>query len=463
MTHTFFALGPDRKRAAQGSSLTLKLAAWTTRERRRVAFHVTLALSLSMPLGASAATVPDCPSAIDVSEALRAGDYAQLDRPIPACVGPVDAAILRAMRAAARLDTAAALAEIGRYRDSGDVDPSRLLLAAEIEADAAFLAGDYRRAATAATEQARLNALRGLDDRARSAAQTAALAGPLARAPRQRKLGGRALPTRTDTDAAGLTRVAVGAGSRSEAMVLDTGANLSVLSASTARRLGARLLAGAAAVGSSTKAAVATRVAIVPRLTIGGVIFANVVFLVLDDAQLNFPGGYRIDGIVGLPVFRQAGGMWLSRRGMLMLVPPRSDAAASTALWASGSTLVVAAKVTNRPVSLHLDTGANRTVFNARFAQRYPALARSEATRKVRRGGAGGTEDRTVSILPRVELQLGQWATTLADVELDRDVATAKDARLGVLGQDVLARADWWGLDFRTMGFLIAADTRPPG
>lgn len=295
MTHTFFALGPDRKRAAQGSSLTLKLAAWTTRERRRVAFHVTLALSLSMPLGASAATVPDCPSAIDVSEALRAGDYAQLDRPIPACVGPVDAAILRAMRAAARLDTAAALAEIGRYRDSGDVDPSRLLLAAEIEADAAFLAGDYRRAATAATEQARLNALRGLDDRARSAAQTAALAGPLARAPRQRKLGGRALPTRTDTDAAGLTRVAVGAGSRSEAMVLDTGANLSVLSASTARRLGARLLAGAAAVGSSTKAAVATRVAIVPRLTIGGVIFANVVFLVLDDAQLNFPGGYLAD------------------------------------------------------------------------------------------------------------------------------------------------------------------------
>ncbi len=90
--------------------------------------------------------------------------------------------------------------------------------------------------------------------------------------------------------------------------LLDTGANLSVVSKSFAERLGLKIFPGVARTqGGLTGIENPLRVSMLPTLQIGGATLHNVVVLVLDDANLNISLGkqaYQISGIIGFPVFQ---------------------------------------------------------------------------------------------------------------------------------------------------------------
>ncbi|MES3045594.1 retropepsin-like aspartic protease [Sphingomonas faeni] len=113
----------------------------------------------------------------------------------------------------------------------------------------------------------------------------------------------------TMRDKAGLVRAAVVISGLTQNAILDTGANLSVMSASAAKRLGLRIRDGAGRIASPSSGQIVTRVAVADRLVIAGVELAHVASLVMDDAQLSFPivGGYQIDAIAGFSVFRAVG------------------------------------------------------------------------------------------------------------------------------------------------------------
>src|SRR5207237_3830724 len=85
--------------------------------------------------------------------------------------------------------------------------------------------------------------------------------------------------------------------------VFDTGANISTVSASTAQKLGLRIIEADIAVGSSTDIKVKSKLGVAPEIKVGQVTLKNVVFLVLEDKALTFPQiNYQINGIVGFPV-----------------------------------------------------------------------------------------------------------------------------------------------------------------
>jgi predicted aspartyl protease len=86
--------------------------------------------------------------------------------------------------------------------------------------------------------------------------------------------------------------------------LLDTGANLSVVSKSFAERLGLKFLSGVAQTQAGlTGIENPLRVALLPTLQMGGATLRNVVVMVLEDANLNINLGkqpYQINGIIGI-------------------------------------------------------------------------------------------------------------------------------------------------------------------
>ncbi|MFK2879055.1 retropepsin-like aspartic protease family protein [Rhodanobacter hydrolyticus] len=371
-------------------------------------------------------------------------------------IEPPLALLARARVAAARLDGRRSAQLVEQFLATGEAsDPRQRAIAWEIAADAAFADGDYARAAKAAQQlQAALVASRADAAEQAGAAQTAAMAVQLAALPMQQKVAYQPKAEPVRRDKVGLPRATASIDGRVQEVVLDTGANLSVLSLSTARRLGLHLQQGGASVGSSSRDAVAVRLGLADTLSFAGLTLHDVPFLVLDDAQLAMPvpGGYRIDAILGFPVLRALQRFRITAAGRLEpSLSTANPAAAETGnLLMVGNDMYVQANVGGASsIAMHLDSGAASSALSAGFARRHAALLKGLPSRRAHVAGAGGAVERRTTIWPAVQVSVGDRATTLArmDVELAGDADTAPN----VLGEDVLGAFEWWSVDFGRM------------
>ena len=405
----------------------------------------------ALPAWAASATPADA-RAHDLLQVAADGDIPALRAALPTLAPPWQG-LAQARLAAARLDEAQAIALAEEYLRSAGTGCEAALAQAVI-ADAAFAAGRYQRAAEAGN--ARLALLRDCAsdaDEIEGAVALASLAGQLADAPSQRLTAAAAGPTPFARDKVGLPRAQATINGHAQEAVLDTGANLSVVSATTAERLGLRDL-GQARVGSSSRTSVATRVAIADHVALGGFTLEHVVFLVLDDAQLEMPvpGGYRIDAIIGLPVFRAIGKVRFGKDGVLGLGGGQADASVAGNLSLVGSDLYVEATVDGIVVPMHLDSGGSASSLSARFAAAHPQIVVGLPRSRQRLAGAGGATERDIAQWRDVEVSVGGRSHVLPDLAVTlRDSDDVRVRNQGVLGGDVLNAFDSWTLDFRSM------------
>lgn len=420
--------------------------------------------ALAAPAASAARSAPrgDAAAAID---AAAAGDLGAIEAALAAARDPASRALLRAQHAALLLDDAGGRRALADPALRTDRDPRRRAIAQSIRADLAFARGDYADAAAAIRAWQALPAAAHHGDEAGTMAQTLAIAAALADVPAQQRRDGAGTRIATHRDAAGLVRGSVAVNGVASDAVLDTGANLSVVSASEAVRLNIRLLDGKVSVGTPTAARVPTRLGVADRLTIAGVTLANVVFLVMDDDQLRFPlpGGYRIDAIIGFPVLRALGRIRFDRDGGFAAgnaaAEPADDIEARRAarLTGAGSDLYVEARFGTASAVLHLDTGATHTSLSSRFAAAHrPLLAGLDATTQ-RSSAAGGTvRVRDALEWKSVPLGIAGRALTLDRIAVAAPAPGASlDDKMGVLGQDVLRAFDHFTLDFDTMRFAL--------
>lgn len=266
-------------------------------------------------------------------------------------------------------------------------------------------------------------------------------------------------------DKAGLSRVPVRIDGYTEDAVLDTGANFSTISASAAKRAGIRMLSRAASVASSTEQAVATRLGIARRLRVGHALLANVVFIVLPDSALTFANGaYKIDAIVGLPVFMALGRIGFVTSGArstfvygrLPAGPAGADRSTYPNLLLSGLQPLLLVHVPGAGPALRMvvDTGANATLFSHNAVTDAPALLTHADGHVLRLRGAGGAEtDRQALRLPTVTLIIGGTGFKLHDVSVTSRAEAGSD---GAIGQDVFRQGSRLTLDFYAMRLTIA-------
>ena len=430
--------------------------------------------SLPQPVRAQSAAPPPAASPARVADpvdslldAAARGETAPLEQALadPA-TGPALRTLLRAQLAATRLDPAAGRDPALRRLATGG-DPVLKRGALRVITGSAFAHGDYAEAARAGRLLAEAQAAAGAAEDAAATERVWRLAAVLVRHGRPGVEGAvRAGTVPARRDRVGLTRLDFRVNGQVQEAVFDTGANLSVLSASTARRLGVTVEQGETAIGNGVQGTVPTRIGVAARVEIAGTVLTNVPFLVLDDASLDFPqvpGGYSIPAILGIPEMRALGRLRMEQAGRLVVLPPAADGEAGPAnLHAGGNNLFADVSVDGRLVPLHLDTGADRTHLTALYAAAEPARLQALRTSQANFSSAGGTRVRRFATWPNAPLAVGGRSLTLPELTIELPGSGPDPDDNGTLGSDVLRRFESYTLDFRAMRLSFGAPVVAP-
>ena len=239
----------------------------------------------------------------------------------------------------------------------------------------------------------------------------------------------------------------------------DTGADVSVMSESEAKRFGLRVLAVPIRLGGLTGAQTDSRVAVAEELSIGSIQLRHVTFLVLPDDQPPFnqsrPGE---GGLVGIPVLlalqrfawgpdsRFAVSSKASNQGV-----PHAD------LCFDGHHPVVRIQFENRSLTFTLDTGATNTDLYPPFAAAFPGFIRAaNKTDSYKMEGVGGARNMEAAILSAVHFDIGTFPVVLSSSGVLLTPTTENSKFFyGNLGIDLLQQAHTRTFDFKAMTLTL--------
>jgi len=230
---------------------------------------------------------------------------------------------------------------------------------------------------------------------------------------------------------------------------VDTGAEITVVTQSLAKRMGVRPVGTAIRVATTTDD-VRGKVGTIDRLRIGSAYVENVPVLILPDAQLK-PGNMpQIDGILGLQVMVAFGrAAWMNDGRELALgdAAPAVRADAPRIYW-DDEGVGVPVGTSRGIMGAFLDTGANVTVWRHAGASLLDRKLIAEAPEKTMHvGGAGGVVKRKQREIQELRFRFGGVPVQLERVPL----AASEKASAAKLGMDALSQFGTFILDFEHM------------
>jgi hypothetical protein len=283
-------------------------------------------------------------------------------------------------------------------------------------------------------------------------ADTLAIVKLLAREPATRVQGSARVPVKDDM------RIPVRAGDYSGNAVADTGAEISVMMQSVARKAHVRLLGPSRNVHGTT-AAVTGKIGLLPQVSIGGAVIENIPVLVLPDAQLVLTSGkatLRLPFILSLYAMADFGRIaFLNHCKELALgaAAPTSLPGATPMIWHPEG-IAVPLQGPGGIHAAHFDSGANVSYL---YPAALPLLAEKErariidATRKI--GGVGGVVEEKIQRLPLANFALAGQPLVFQNIDVAAQPETGEAARLG---QDVLRDYATVVFDFGAMTVSVA-------
>ncbi len=254
--------------------------------------------------------------------------------------------------------------------------------------------------------------------------------------------------------------VPVEVGQSREWWFFDTGANISTITQSTAKRLSVKISEKKASTQGSAGVEVPLQMAVIPEVRFGESILHNVAALVVSDESLNIDlgtaGRYQIEGILGFPVMRALGSFTL--HGEEMSVSPESRPSyRSGNLYKEELMPLLDASFEGKHLLFIFDTGASSTQFTAKFLGQFPRQFTS--AKQIQRGmsGAGGVKMVAAYELPAVTLRVGSAKAKLHNRPvLKEDLGTDLfDAVYGNIGEDLLSQFQTITIDFKRMRFSV--------
>ncbi|EJL34178.1 retropepsin-like aspartic protease [Novosphingobium sp. AP12] len=257
----------------------------------------------------------------------------------------------------------------------------------------------------------------------------------------------------------GLSMIGVSANDTPSSWLVDSGAEISVVAESEAKKLNLRMVTGSAPIGTSTTIKVEGRFAMIDRLTIGTALIAHLPVLVLPDAMLRLPDGNVLPGILGLPAlaaFHQVA--WLDHGTRLALgktgpkVNQTSSSVATRLYWDERG-LGLALSTQKGVQGIFLDSGANASQLGVpALALLTPEQHASIFEEDGRVGGAGGTFVARRRKIPELDYMLA--GTPLHAQKMDVSSGASDN---GAIGNDVISQTAILALDFDVMTVEVKA------
>jgi hypothetical protein len=231
----------------------------------------------------------------------------------------------------------------------------------------------------------------------------------------------------------------------------DTGAWLSSISESEARRFGMHISAAVGS-GETMTAASAFRMAVAKEVQIGEIRFRNVSFAVFSDKQEPFSVlSTGRQGIIGIPLilaFRTL--RWVKDGKLEIGAVPQPFNLSKANLYFDDDHIVIASSFRSQKVLATLDTGAETTDIFDGFAKQFPDLleSRQKDSREIRGiGGAATFESVTV---PEIAFRIGTLETFLRPAQVITNKSGAKCCAAN-FGMDLLKQAVAFTIDFGAM------------
>jgi len=253
-------------------------------------------------------------------------------------------------------------------------------------------------------------------------------------------------------DMAGLINIPVGFADSTFYFVFDTGANLSVISESYARKTKLQVLNVRFKVRAITGIEVNANLGVADSLRLGNIIVRNAVFMIFPDSALSFANGlYTIKGIIGFPIIEQLQEIHFNKTSMTV---PQTTADRNIRNFGVDELLpVITIAYQTDTLAFTFDTGAQFTLLNEPFYKHYKTLIDTSGHPfDMQMGGAGGISKSKAYRLPQITINIAGQPAVLKDVSVKTGSASPKDKLYyGNLGQDIMNQFQEMIISFRYM------------
>jgi len=258
-------------------------------------------------------------------------------------------------------------------------------------------------------------------------------------------------------DKAGLLNLPVKVNGQPMDLVFDTGANISVVTASTAKKLGLKIIESSVSVGSSTDANVNSKLA-VADVKLGEAVVKNVIFLVFEDKALFFPQiDYQIHGIIGFPVIEALGNFSITRKDAFSVSIKPAASKVKQNLCFDGLLPLVAGVHKGRRMVFSLDSGADgSTFYRSFFKADEQNITKRAKPGKIMLGGSGGSKEVAGYILEALDLTVANRKVHFENARVITEKLNDKSEYLdGNLGQDLIWQFAKMTMDLRSMRIIF--------
>ena len=329
------------------------------------------------------------------------------------------------------------------------------------------LADDYEKAfryADAADTYAELSRRFGplMDERDRQRASTEASRWNLLRgAPAQSAEVSAAFTVPVTRDQAGLPEVSVETGKFRESMIVDTGANLSVISLSMAQRLGLKLSDSEATSSGIAGQRMAVHTAVIPELRLGEAKLRNVAVVVINDADLVIPDmHYRIPGSIGFPVLSALGRITFFRDGRLGVGGKPVNPGGEENLFLQRLSPIVAAEIGGTERLFTIDTGSAGSFLTVQYYLEHKNDFASQVSSDFDLVGAGGVGTYPAYATGELNITMGGACVEVNPLPVISQSRGLHDEKFyGNVGQSILGLFESYTFDFENMSFSAEGNT----
>lgn len=229
--------------------------------------------------------------------------------------------------------------------------------------------------------------------------------------------------------------------------IFDTGANLSTVNESTAKRMNIKVFPDQIKIGSITGEKVEANIGVCPVFYLGNIEVRDAIFIIFKDEHLAFPQiDYHINGILGYPVIAALEEIQITTDGHFMAGKVNKTPYEPNLAMKELTPLIF---IDN--MHFTFDTGAAGTLFYKKYYDKYKSIIDLKYTpTEIRIGGAGGTKTFEGFSIEHT-FQLYDKTITLKNIELFKELISTDEKVYGNIGQDLIGSFDKMTLNFKDM------------
>lgn len=248
----------------------------------------------------------------------------------------------------------------------------------------------------------------------------------------------------TIKDKAGLITTSVSANGITSDFVFDTGAGISCITESSAKKMGMLILPdNKISVKSFTGQENRVLIGIAPKINMGELTISNAIFLVYPDSAFTFANGaYVINGIIGFPIAKELGTITIEK-DQLTFSKSETRNQLEKNFFVDQLRAIVMLTYKGQTFPFNFDSGAKTSEFNKSFYEVFkPNLDPIGQLKTVTSSGAGGQEvSSEVLIVKEQEIALGKTLIKMPLMEINRDdYGIYGKVNFGNIGQDVIGQ-----------------------